>query len=158
MTILGDARDKLCAEGRGKMRVVAAVIERRDRRFLIGQRRRDDTSPLKWEFPGGKIKEGETPEAALARELQEELGVTLRKCAEIARVSHRYAETLDEIDVQFFAAEIVEEGVAPNAFEQVRWVLPKELAEYDFLAANGRLVADLATGRIKPGEILQGRA
>ncbi len=137
------------------MRVVAAVIER-DRRLLIGQRRRNDTSPLKWEFPGGKIHDGEAPEAALARELREELGATLRKCAEIARVTHNYADTAEEIEVQFFAAEIVEEVVAPNAFEQLHWVLPKELAEYDFLTANARLVADLATGRIKPAEILQG--
>jgi len=50
--------------------VVAAVIERSDRRLLIGQRRKGDSSPLKWEFPGGKVREGEAPEAALARELQ----------------------------------------------------------------------------------------
>jgi len=49
------------------MIVVAAVIERGDRRILIGQRRREDTSPLKWEFPGGKIEGDEEPEAALAR-------------------------------------------------------------------------------------------
>ena len=54
--------------------VVAAVIERADRRLLIGQRRREDSSPLKWEFPGGKVREGEELEAALARELKEELG------------------------------------------------------------------------------------
>ena len=41
--------------------VVAAVIEREDRRLLIGQRQRHDTSPLKWEFPGGKVEEGEAP-------------------------------------------------------------------------------------------------
>src|SRR2546421_3345322 len=52
--------------------VVAAVIERSDRRLLIGQRRRSDTSPLKWEFPGGKVERGETPEAALACELKED--------------------------------------------------------------------------------------
>src|SRR4029077_15349566 len=57
--------------------VVAAVIEGEDRRLLIGQRRKTDSSPLKWEFPGGKVREGEAPEAALARELREELGVTL---------------------------------------------------------------------------------
>jgi 8-oxo-dGTP diphosphatase len=137
------------------MKVVAAIIERRDRRLLIGQRRRNDTSPLKWEFPGGKVQDGEEPEAALARELREELGVTLRKNVEIARVTHRYAETPELIEVQFFAVEIAEDVVIPNAFEQVHWVLPKELAEYDFLAANAPLVANLATGRLKPREILE---
>ena len=138
------------------MKVVAAVIERRDRRLLIGQRRRNDTSPLKWEFPGGKIKDREEPEAALARELREELGATLRKCSEIAQLTHKYAETAELIEIQFFAAEIAEEVVIPKAFEQIHWVLPKELGGYDFLAANAPLVADLATGRIKPAEILQG--
>jgi len=134
--------------------VVAAIIERGDRRLLIGQRRRNDTSPLKWEFPGGKVQDGEEPEAALARELREELCVTLRKSVEIARVTHQYAETPELIEVQFFAVEIAEAVVIPNAFEQVHWVLPKELGEYDFLAANAQLVANLATGCIKPREIL----
>jgi 8-oxo-dGTP diphosphatase len=135
--------------------VVAAVIEREDRRLLIGQRRRDDSSPLKWEFPGGKVEEGETPEAALARELREELGARLRKCAEIARVTHRYAENIGALEIRFFAAEITEEELAPRAFEQVQWVLPKELWAYEFLAANRELVANLATGRIKPRESLE---
>ncbi len=136
------------------MKVVAAIIERGDRRLLIGQRRRNDTSPLKWEFPGGKVKDGEQAEAALARELREELGVTLRKSVEVARVTHQYAETPELIEVRFFAVEIAEEAVIPNAFEQVHWVLPKELGGYDFLAANSQLVANLATGRIKAAEML----
>jgi 8-oxo-dGTP diphosphatase len=135
--------------------VVVAVIERGDRRVLIGQRRRKDTSPLKWEFPGGKMEDGETPEAALARELREELGVTLRKSVEIARVVHRYAETTEELEIRFFASEITERDVTPKAFEQVHWVLPRELGDYDFLAANAQLVANLATGRIKPAELLE---
>jgi 8-oxo-dGTP diphosphatase len=137
------------------MRVVAAVIERADRRLLIGQRRKRDTSPLKWEFPGGKVQEGETPEAALERELMEELGATMKKCVEIARVTHRYAESPEDIEIQFFAAQILEAVVTPKAFEQVHWVLPKELGDYDFLAANTPLIAQLATGRIKPNELLE---
>jgi mutator protein MutT len=136
--------------------VVVAVIERGDRRLLIGQRRRKDTSPLKWEFPAGKMEEGETAEAALERELREELGVTLRKSVEIARVTHKYAETVEELEIRFFATEIAERDVTPKAFEQVHWVLPRELGDYDFLAANAQLVANLATGRIKPAEILEG--
>ena len=135
--------------------VVAAVIERADRRILIGQRRKQDTSPLKWEFPGGKVRDGETPEAALARELQEELGATLRRSTEIARVQHQYADTTGQLEIRFYAAEIAETEITARAFEQVAWALPKELAAYDFLAANSRLIGDLATGRIKPHEILE---
>src|SRR5712671_7338023 len=135
--------------------VVAAVIERSDRRLLIGQRRKDDTSPLKWEFPGGKVRNGESPEAALARELREELGVTMVKCAELGRVRHRYAEMPDELEIRFFAAAIAESELAPATFEKVVWVLPKELGSYDFLEANRELIAQLATGRIKPAEILE---
>ncbi len=134
--------------------VVAGVIERSDRRLLIGQRRRNDTSALKWEFPGGKVEAGEAPEAALARELREELGVTLRKSVAIGRVIHKYATTPEELEILFYAVEISESEIVPHTFEQVVWVLPKELGQYDFLAANAQLVANLATGRIKPGEIL----
>ena len=134
--------------------VVAAVIERSDRRLLIGQRRQSDTSPLKWEFPGGKVREGETPEAALARELQEELGVTLVKSVELGRVRYHYAGTSDELEIRFFAAAIAEPDLVPRTFEKIAWALPKELGEYDFLAANSGLIAQLATGRIKPADIL----
>ena len=136
------------------IQVVAAVIERRDRRLLIGQRRRSDTSPLKWEFPGGKVRTGETFEQALTRELREELGVTITKSVEIASVRHRYAATPEELEIHFFASQFAEPDVSPRTFEQIAWVLPRELSSYDFLQANRELIANLATGRIKPGELL----
>jgi len=134
--------------------VVAAIIERSDRRLLICQRRRDDTSPLKWEFPGGKVEPGESPEAALARELREELAVTLEKCVEMGRVRHKYASTPGELEIRFYAASIRETEITPKCFEHVTWSLPKELGNYDFLAANAQLIAQLATGRLKPSEFL----
>jgi 8-oxo-dGTP diphosphatase len=136
------------------IQVVAAVIERRDRRLLIGQRRRSDTSPLKWEFPGGKVRTGETFEQALTRELREELGVTIIKSVEIASVRHRYAATPEELEIHFFAAQFAEPDVSPRTFEQIAWVLPRELSSYDFLLANRELIANLTTGKIKPGELL----
>jgi 8-oxo-dGTP diphosphatase len=135
--------------------VVAAVIERADRRLLIGQRRSNDSSPLKWEFPGGKVEEGEAPETALARELREELGATLLRSLEIARVRHAYATSAQELEIRFFAAEIASEAVVGKSFERIAWVLPKELSGYDFLAANRELVANLATGRIKVADVLE---
>ena len=135
--------------------IVAAIIERSDRRILIGQRRRNDTSPLKWEFPGGKIEEGETPEEALARELREELSASLDKCTELGRVRHRYPGMSEELEIRFYAASIREGEITPNEFEQIVWALPKELANYDFLAANSQLIAQIATGLVKPSEILE---
>ena len=135
------------------LQVVAAVIERPDRRLLIGQRRPHDTSPLKWEFPGGKVEPGESPERALARELREELGATLRRSAPIGSLECEYANR-GPLRISFFAAEIEPDALRPTAFQQIVWALPRELADYDFLPANARLVAELATGRIKPGELL----
>ncbi len=134
--------------------MVAAVIERGDRRILIGQRRHDDSSALKWEFPGGKVRSAETMEEALARELQEELGVTLTKSREIASIRHNYSPLGGELEIHFFAAQIAEGEITPRAFETIAWVLPKELSDYDFLAANRTLIAHLATGKLKPAEIL----
>lgn len=135
--------------------VVTAIIERSDRRLLICQRRRDDTSPLKWEFPGGKVEPGESPEAALARELREELGVTLQACVELGRTRHQYANTSEMLEIRFFAVSIAETELTPTVFEQIAWALPKELGNYDFLAANAQSVARLATGNIRPAEILE---
>ena len=137
------------------MIVVAAVIERGDRRILIGQRRRGDTSPLKWEFPGGKVEGDEEPEAALARELREELGATLVRCAEMGRVQHVYANSANPVEIRFYAAEISEEIIQPACFAQIVWVLPRELGDYDFLDANRVLIAQLATGKVKPAELLR---
>jgi 8-oxo-dGTP diphosphatase len=134
--------------------VVAAIIECPDRRLLIGQRRRSDTSPLKWEFPGGKVRADESLEQALTRELREELGATLVKSREIGSVRHQYGSTAEELEIHFFVAQVAELAIQPAVFEQVAWVLPKELSQYDFLAANRELIAQLATGRIKPSEVL----
>ena len=81
--------------------------------------------------------------------------MTLVKSVELGRVRYHYARTSDELEIRFFAAAIAESELLPRTFEKIAWALPKELGEYDFLAANRQLIAQLATGRIKPSEILE---
>ena len=69
--------------------VVAGVLER-DGKILICRRRADQPHPLKWEFPGGKIEAGESPEFALMRELREELGIEATAGAELMRYEFAY--------------------------------------------------------------------
>jgi len=123
------------------IRVAAAIIEKRGW-LLICQRRASGIFPLKWEFPGGKLRPGETPRQGVARELREELGVELRIGSELYVVSHRYAELSKGVKVAFFSAKML--GQPRNlAFERTRWVRRNELPRYDFLAADRALVARL---------------
>jgi hypothetical protein len=79
----------------------------------------------------------------------------MEKCAEMARTRHKYAALSEELEIRFYAASIKENKITPNEFEQIAWALPRELGSYDFLAANSQLIAQLATGRLKPSEILE---
>ena len=130
------------------MLVVAAVIVR-DGRVLACQRSRSGKFPLKWEFPGGKVQSGESPEAALVRELREELAIDVSVGAEIHRTKHKYPEMPSAIELIFFAATI-ESGQTDNRiFEAIAWVTPQKLPEMDFLEADRELIAKLASGDIQ---------
>lgn len=118
------------------MLVVAAVIERAGR-ILIGQRRACDPHPLKWEFPGGKVEPGETPEQALIRELREELAIEAVIGPEIAR--YRYSFELIFYRIGGFTGEPVN-----LAFEQLVWEVPTKLRSYDFLEGDIEFVAHVS--------------
>jgi len=125
------------------IRVVAAVIEQNGR-ILICQRRRGDRFELQWEFPGGKVQAGETPQQALVRELREELNVSAKIGEEIYRTRHLYPEFDRELELLFFAATLGPEPPMNRAFEQIVWAERPRLAEYDFLPADRELVALLS--------------
>jgi 8-oxo-dGTP diphosphatase len=127
------------------MRIVVAALIEREGALLVGQRRRGDRLALKWEFPGGKVRAEESLEQALARELQEELGVAATIGPEIYRTRHRYSGISHELLLIFFSASI--EAEPQNlVFEQICWVQREHLDSYDFLPADRELVARLAAG------------
>jgi len=127
-------------------RVVAAVIEK-GAKVLVCQRTRHQTMPLKWEFPGGKIEEGEQPRDALRRELEEELGIHARIGDEIARLQHIYPNG-GTVELRFFIVREYEGEMENRIFRDIQWSDPKDLASYDFLEADASLVKDLVAGKL----------
>ncbi|MGC2160990.1 MAG: (deoxy)nucleoside triphosphate pyrophosphohydrolase [Silvibacterium sp.] len=129
------------------VRLVAAALILREGTVLICQRRPDQPMALKWEFPGGKIESGETPEQALARELDEELGIHAQIGAPVIRIRHTYRNG-GAVDLQFFAVHAFAGEITNRIFNDFRWVSLKDLPGYDFLAADRGLIRDLAEGRL----------
>jgi 8-oxo-dGTP diphosphatase len=130
------------SEPRKRTLVVAGVMAR-DGRVLITQRRADQALPLQWEFPGGKVEPGEAPVAALARELAEEIGVTV----EVGRIWDVLFHAYPAFDLVMLVYSCRIVGGEPRAVEvaDVAWVPPGELARWDILPADQPLVHRLVS-------------
>lgn len=118
--------------------VVAAIIER-EGRILIGQRRADQSHPLLWEFPGGKLEPGESPEQALARELEEELSILGARGEELMRYEYAYPGK-KPIGLIFFRVIGYEGALLDRIYRETRWVMREELPKYDFVAGDRRFL------------------
>lgn len=115
---------------------VACGILEREGRILIGQRRLDAPAhPGKWEFPGGKIETGESPEEALRRELREELAIDCGGIGEILRYEFSYPGKQPVLLI-FLAVEAFTGEPVNLCFEQIRWASPADLLAYDFLEGD----------------------
>jgi 8-oxo-dGTP diphosphatase len=127
-------------------RVVAALIIEGDK-VLVCQRTRHQTMPLKWEFPGGKIEEGEQPRDALRRELDEELGISAQIGDELARIQHEYPNG-GMVELRFYVVRQYRGELENRIFKDIQWARPRDLPKYDFLEADLTLVNDLAAGKL----------
>jgi 8-oxo-dGTP diphosphatase len=127
-------------------RVVAGLIVK-DGKLLVCQRTRHQTMPLKWEFPGGKIEEGEQPRDALRRELEEELGIHATVGDEVKRIQHEYPNG-GKVELRFFLVRQYQREIENRIFKDIQWADPKDLPSYDFLEADELLVRDLAAGKL----------
>jgi len=126
-------------------RVVAALIVQ-DGKLLVCQRTRHQTMPLKWEFPGGKIEEGEQPRDALRRELDEELGIQATIGDELARIRHEYPNG-GMVELRFYIVREYMGELENRIFKDMQWAVPGDLPKFDFLEADLTLVNDLAAGK-----------
>ena len=129
------------------LRFVAAALIVRGGEVLICQRRPDQPMGLQWEFPGGKIEAGESPEEALARELDEELGIQAQIGPKVTHIRHNYRHG-GAVDLQFFAVREFAGELENRIFAQLKWSRLEDLPEYDFLPADRGLIRDLASGKL----------
>jgi 8-oxo-dGTP diphosphatase len=129
------------------LRFVAAALIVRGSEVLIGQRRPDQPMAMQWEFPGGKIEAGESPEQALARELLEEIGIRAMVGPRVTRIRHNYRHG-GAVDLQFFAVNHFTGEIQNRIYHELRWVRLEDLPTYDFLAADRGLIRDLAAGKL----------
>ena len=126
--------------------VVAALIVRNNE-ILCCQRTEYQALPLKWEFPGGKIEEGEGARDALRRELDEELGVSADIGSEVAQITHRY-QNGNSVELRFFVVDRYEGELQNRIFREIRWVRRCDLPLLDFLDADKVLVQQIAAGEL----------
>lgn len=124
--------------------VVAAIIEYQGR-YLLCQRHDGPHLPLKWEFPGGKVEQGETPEAALRREIIEELGTKCRVGRQVAEVTHSYPGKT--VSIRFFLAALAgnPRAIVHRALE---WIHPSDFHRYEAPPPNAMIL-----NRIRAGEL-----
>ena len=127
------------------VKVVAAVIQHPQKGVLIAKRPDHLHQGGLWEFPGGKLEVGESPLEALQRELHEELGISITSAQPFLKLHHDYSDKSVELDV--WSVERFEGAAVGREGQQIRWVDPAELSEYDFPAANTPILQALSLSK-----------
>ena len=115
-------------------------------RVLICQRHHSDPYGMQWEFPGGKVKEGEELKASLRRELAEELAIQAEIDEEVFRLHHQYPDRA--VDVVFFAVRKFQGTIRNQVSEAIAWVDRSRLSEFNFLEADRELVRRISNAEI----------
>ena len=128
--------------------VAIAIVVGVDGRVLVSERRADQLYPGQLEFPGGKLESGESPQQALRRELQEELGIALQSCLPLAIIPKSYGERSYLINA--FLVHSYQGEPEPREGQRCLWLAPERLPAERFLAGNKLLLELLGRGFAKP--------
>ncbi len=131
------------APGLPLLLVAAAALIDKDGRVLVAQRPEGKPMAGLWEFPGGKVKEGETPEFALCREIEEELGIEVRECCfvPIAFASHSYEDF--HLVMPLYVCRMWKGIVTPRENQAVKWLKVNELYNLPMVEADVPLISQL---------------
>jgi 8-oxo-dGTP diphosphatase len=121
--------------------IVTAAIIKDNGRYLIAQRKKDSHLGLKWEFPGGKLEVAEDPEKCLAREIKEELDITIEVIDIFEVVSHSYEQK--NILLLCYMCKLMEGTPKPVDCNDFKWVALSEMPGFDFAEADRPVVEKL---------------
>lgn len=125
---------------RRKITVVGAMIERNGK-YLITQRMPTATLPLLWEFPGGRVEPGETDSQALARELKEEMDISVEVGEQAMHVQHAYPDY--DIDFRVYRCRLLGGEIRHIKIHEHRWVAAEDLDDYEFPSADQKTLEQL---------------
>ena len=121
--------------------VAAAIIKNEQDQILICQRSPDGDLPLMWEFPGGKVEAGESPEHCAVRELMEELNIEIDITQFFGETIYSYPTK--DIRLSFYLANIIRGQIKAQVHQQIAWVNKDQLDQYDFAPADVDVVEKL---------------
>jgi len=122
--------------------VVVGVIINNKNQILIAKRASHQHQGNKWEFPGGKVENEESPTEALKRELKEELGIEIQSAIDLTNISHQYADKTVRLEV--FEVRDWQGDVEGREGQPLRWVEKTALNQYEFPAANTEILNTLS--------------
>lgn len=136
-----------------RINVVAGIVFDSEMRVLIAERRGDGPFHGLWEFPGGKITSGESPEDALRRELSEEIGIAVRRCQSFMRVQHDYPDR--QVKLHFFKIFDWAGEVHGREGQALRWLLPQDIRIEEMLPADAPVIDSLRGTQVREINRLQ---
>ena len=130
------------------IKVVAGLILQNNK-LLICQRPKFKDHPLKWEFPGGKIKKDETSEDALIREINEELSINIFNYNELISYNFFYSDLGKTVFINFYLIKNFTGKILNNFHNQLKWIEIKDIREYDFLEGDLKIIDYINSNEFK---------
>ena len=125
------------------LKVVVGGLIYQNEKILICQRKEEGDHPLKWEFPGGKLKKNENNQDALKRELKEELNIEINEMIFFDEYLYEYKELSKKLKLVFFNIFQFEGEIQSKVHQQLKWIDISNLSDYDFLEGDFKIINKL---------------